>query len=124
MAKTTWGSSSGITPYLDLIKRISAATGVPVNVLAGVMHTESGGNPNAKSNVGAMGLMQVMPFWFKAGENSWNSWTNVGRGTYILRANYDYYHSWYKAVASYYHGSLARFGTKIPTVYTSLVFPK
>jgi len=97
---------------------------VDPDLIRRIIWVESRGYQWARSSAGAIGLMQVMPFWFKPGENPWSSSTNIGKGTYILRANYDYYHSWYKAVASYCHGSLARFGSRIPTVYTSLIFPR
>ncbi len=83
---------------------------------------ESRGYQWARSPAGAIGLMQVMPGWFKPGENPWNSWTNIGRGTYVLRANHDSYQSWYKAVSAYFYGPLERFGTRIPTLYRDLVF--
>ena len=50
------------------------------NVLAIVMQIESCGNPQALSWVGAVGLMQVMPFHFENGENQLNPNTNVARG--------------------------------------------
>lgn len=97
---------------------------VDPDLIRRVMWVESRGYQWARSSAGAIGLMQVMPAWFKPGENPWNSWTNIGKGVYILRANFDYYHSWYNAVAAYCHGPLARFGTRIPTTYTSLVFAR
>jgi hypothetical protein len=68
--------------------------------------------------------MQVMPLWFSAGENPWNSWANIGKGTYILRVGYNTYKSWRSAVAWYFHGSLARFGDKVPTYYCDQVFAR
>lgn len=95
---------------------------VDPDLIRRVMWVESKGNQWARSPLGAIGLMQVMPFWFKPSENPWNSWANIGKGTYILRYGYDVYHSWYKAVAWYFYGSLARFGDNIPTYYCDLVF--
>lgn len=44
--------------YLD---EMSKKYNVPVDMILGVIQQESGGNPNARSAVGARGLMQLMP---------------------------------------------------------------
>ena len=67
------------------LKRWSAANGVDVNLAATVMQIESCGNPDARSSSGAMGLFQVMPFHFLAGENGYNTETNALRGLDYLR---------------------------------------
>ena len=56
-----WGS---------LIATKAAKYGVPPELVAGVMVSESWGDPNAGSSAGAQGLMQVMPFHFPAGTTS------------------------------------------------------
>lgn len=45
----------------DLFNKVSQHTGVPVDLLASVSHTESSWQTNARSYVGAQGLMQIMP---------------------------------------------------------------
>jgi soluble lytic murein transglycosylase-like protein len=56
-------SHSKLTPdtLSRAVAKASAETGLPQDLLRGVIHTESGGNPLAKSNKGATGLMQLMP---------------------------------------------------------------
>ncbi len=65
-----WGSSeSAVLPsfsknrnaFDDIIQQAATAFSVDRGLLKAVMHTESGFNPNARSPVGAQGLMQLMP---------------------------------------------------------------
>lgn len=56
--KTDYFSKSKIK---DLISRVSQKHGVDEKLVNALVKQESGFNPNAKSKVGAMGLMQLMP---------------------------------------------------------------
>lgn len=55
------------------------------NLVATVMQIESCGDPNAISSAGAMGLFQVMPFHFSAGEDGFDPQTNAQRGLAYLQ---------------------------------------
>ncbi len=56
-------------------------------LVATVMQIESCGHPQARSSAGAIGLFQVMPFHFEAGEDSLNPDVNAARGlAYLARA--------------------------------------
>lgn len=49
---------------LEAAARAAAASaGIPANVVFGIIQTESAWNPNARSGAGAVGLMQIMPWW-------------------------------------------------------------
>ena len=63
IAKSTYNSYSGnrLSPYDDLIKKYAPIIGWDWRLIASLMYQESDFNPNAKSWVGAYGLMQLMP---------------------------------------------------------------
>lgn len=67
---SNWGSSeSSVLPsysrnknaFDHIIKQASQQHGIAEGLIKAVMHTESGFNVNARSPVGAQGLMQLMP---------------------------------------------------------------
>ncbi|MDQ9019689.1 lytic transglycosylase domain-containing protein [Acinetobacter sichuanensis] len=67
---SNWGSSeASVLPsynrnknaYDHIIQQAAATHGVSEGLIKAVMHTESGFNANARSPVGAQGLMQLMP---------------------------------------------------------------
>lgn len=50
---------------VDILTTASRQSGVPAELLIAMASTESTGNPGAESDAGAIGLLQVMPFWVK-----------------------------------------------------------
>ncbi len=66
------------------IQEWAAAHTVNPNVLAIIIQIESCGDATAVSSAGALGLMQVMPFHFKYGENMIDPETNVQRGMQVF----------------------------------------
>lgn len=58
-------SSSAVSQYSGLIADSAKEYGLPDALITSMLATESSGDPNARSPVGASGLMQVMPATFK-----------------------------------------------------------
>jgi len=69
------------------IQRWAAAGRLDPNLVAAVIQIESCGDPGAVSPSGALGLFQVMPFHFHAGEEPLDVETNARRGIeYLARS--------------------------------------
>lgn len=72
-------------------------------LIAAIIQQESSYRANAKSSGGAVGLMQVIPSYWRAtcGSNLYDERTNVLCGSYILADYHDKAGSWKKAIAYY-----------------------
>ncbi|MGV8846787.1 NlpC/P60 family protein [Tessaracoccus sp.] len=55
------GGETGVARFDALFANAGARYGVPAGLLKAVAQVESNGNPSARSGVGALGLMQLMP---------------------------------------------------------------
>lgn len=94
--------SDGVLRWSSDVDEASRQYGVPREIILGIMDIESGGNPEAVSAAGAMGLMQVMPFHYAQGENGMDPRTSILRGTKILADNYRRWGDWDRAAAAYF----------------------
>ena len=72
-------------------------------LIAAIIQQESSYRANAKSSGGAVGLMQVIPSYWRAtcGSNLYDERTNILCGSYILADYHDKAGSWKKAIAYY-----------------------
>lgn len=79
-------NSSSRNAYDSYIRASAARHGVDPGLMKAMMHTESAFNPNARSPVGAQGLMQLMPATARRFNvsNPWNPADNIeGSAKYI-----------------------------------------
>lgn len=90
----------------DLIERWSLERELDPRVVRAVMQVESGYNPRALSDKGAMGLMQLMPGTARdlEVEDPWNPEQNVRGGTAYLRRMLDRFGDLELALAAYNAG--------------------
>lgn len=77
----------------DLVERWSSERGLDPRLVQAVVQVESGYNPKALSNKGAIGLMQLMPGTARdlGVDDPWNPEHNVAGGTQYLRRMLDFF---------------------------------
>ena len=102
--------------YSNYVEKAAAEYNLPPELIYAVIRTESGFDPDAKSNVGAMGIMQMMPSSFEwlmsqrgeegkyTADDLFNPEVCIDYGSYLLRYFYDYYGTEQCAVAAYNAG--------------------
>jgi D-alanyl-D-alanine carboxypeptidase len=85
-------------PWGPYIREAAARYGVPDQWIRAVMQQESGGQEQAVSPVGAMGLMQVMPETYEGlreryglGDDPYDPHNNIMAGAAYIREMYDRY---------------------------------
>ena len=92
-------------PYLALARETAAEYGVPADLFARLVETESRWNPNAVSPKGAIGLAQLMPATARyLGVNPRDPRQNLEGGARYLREQYNDFRDWRLALAAYNAG--------------------
>jgi len=102
----SWGSNKSFGSDIDsYIKEASQRYGVPENIIRRVIQAESGGNPNAVSSAGAIGLMQLMPDTAaELGVNPYDPRENIMGGTKYLAQMYAREKNWPDSLRAYNGG--------------------
>lgn len=93
--------------YDNLIATAARLNGVDPALMKAMMHTESGFNPNARSPVGAHGLMQLMPATAKrfGVKDVWNPAENInGAARYLAVLNKQFGGDTNRVIAAYNAG--------------------
>jgi soluble lytic murein transglycosylase-like protein len=93
--------------YKDIILEASAKYGLKPNLIRAIIKTESDFNPNAVSNKGAKGLMQIMPVHYNnlGITNPFDARQNIMAGSKLFKGLFDRYNkNINKALAAYNAG--------------------
>lgn len=118
--RTTAPNRSSIDESWDqLIDRHASEFGVRSDLVRAVIHVESGFNPRARSNKGAMGLMQLMPATAEelGVRNPYDPAQNIRGGVAYLSALLDRYDRNEELALAAYNagpGAVDRYGETVP----------
>lgn len=112
-------STSGVQSiYDDVIESAAATHGVRPELVRAVIQVESGFNPRARSNKGAMGLMQLMPATAAdlGVDNPWDPVQNIEGGVAYLGSLIREFGDEVLALAAYNAGpgAVNRYGQRVP----------
>lgn len=114
--------ANAIALYTGIIKQAAARYGIPVGLLERQILAESGGNPTAKSPMGALGLMQLMPETARGlgVENPLDPRQNIMGGAQYLADQKAKFGNWRDALAAYNAGpgAVAKYGGVPPFAET------
>ncbi|WP_066805795.1 lytic transglycosylase domain-containing protein [Moraxella oblonga] len=110
----TPSSSANRDRYDHLIRSAAMRHGVDPALVKAIIHTESAFNPNARSPVGAMGLMQLMPGTARdmGVANAWDPAQNIEGGVKYLAWLQRQFTNRNHVIAAYNagHGNVKKYG--------------
>ncbi len=104
--------------YGEMVSNAASAHGIPPSILAGLLETESGWNPNAVSQAGAKGLGQFMPATAaEQGVNVFDPMSSIDGAAKYLSYLVDYFKGDMRLAIFAYNGGMGnieRYGGPIP----------
>jgi len=111
--------------YAPLVTKASEKYKLPSHVVASMIWHESNYKPKMVSPYGARGLMQVMPMWFKRGENWRDPQTNINVGCRVLTMYKTQFHgNMHRALTAYCYGPAPVYRGKYRSRYSSQVLKR
>ena len=115
-------TDADVKGYITQIKQAAAQSGLSAALIAAVIMTESGFNPQALSSAGARGLMQLMPATLidLKVDDPYDAQKNINAGAAYLKAQLDRFHDLDLALAAYNAGpaNVAKYGGVPPFAET------
>lgn len=105
----SWVASAQADPAASYVRHYAAHYGVPPELIGALIDVESRWNPNAISNKGAMGLMQLMPATARrfGAFDPFNPEQNIAAGTrYVTVLMWEFHGDLRLVAAAYYAGDL------------------
>ena len=111
--------------YAPLIQSASCKYKIEPSVVASMIWHESNYKPKTVSPYGARGLMQIMPMWFKRGENWRDHQTNINVGCRVLTMYRMQFHgNMHRALTAYCYGPAPVSRGKYRSRYSSQVLKR
>lgn len=105
-AGSQWTTPPAGAKYEALFIAASSAHQLPPGLLSRVAYQESRYRPDARSPAGALGIMQIVPYWHP-GVDPLDPDDAVPYAAKYLRENFDRFGTWAKALAAYNWGPTA-----------------
>lgn len=91
--------------YEDMADKVADANGIPRSLFRALIQQESGWNAYAVGTKGEIGLTQLMPTTAQElGVNAWDALDNLKGGAAYLKAQFQKFGDWAKALAAYNGG--------------------
>lgn len=114
MAITLQNAATEFPYYTDAVNDANKF-GIPQNIFLSLINTESGFNPNAKSDAGAIGFTQLLPGTASdLGINPNNPQENLYGGAEYLAKQYQTFGNWTQALEAYNEGPNALKSGTVP----------
>ena len=81
----------------------ATSNGIPTDYFDNFIKQESAWNPEAVSNKGAIGIVQIVPKWHP-GVDPWDPYASIDYATKTIKGYYDQFGSWEEAFAAWNAG--------------------